>query len=352
MRHMIQSVALTLGALAVTLCLAELALRAFAPGEFIPSVERDPILGWRGRPNLSCVYRHSSFALMLPIAQNAGGFRDRDHEIAKPKGVMRVLCLGDSFTWGWGLKEDSIYTHVLEGILKERGARVEVLNAGVQGYNTVQSLLYFKTWGFAYSPDVVVYQASDNDIAGNLPCAPGGVWLYPFAQLREDGGVMIVGTPLPDLTVAGWLKYHAARHSRLFYLLKSRGDSLREARARRAAAVSPSGARGLDDDAIDAPFRLFAALVREMHDECEARGARFVALLDFPLTPHQQECLRRTCGDVEVLSVDRYLSAHEKASGAPAFIPADGHWTESGHRWVAECLADSALGRVRVRTRE
>lgn len=349
MRRMIQCVALTLGALAVTLCLGELALRAFAPGEFIPSVERDPILGWRGRPNLSCTYRRSFLALVLPVVQNAGGFRDRDHEVAKPKEVTRVLCIGDSITWGWAIKEDSIYTRVLEDILEDREARVEVINAGVLGYNTVQSLLYLKTRGFAYEPSVVVYQASNNDIGGNLPHVPGDVWLYPNAQLGEDGGVTIAGTPLPDLTVVGWLKYHAARHSRLFYLLKSRRDSFRQARARRAAAVGRSGARRLEEDAVDAPFRLFAALVREMHDECEARGAEFVALLDFPLTPGRQECLRATCGDVEVLSVDRYLSAREKASGSPAFIPADGHWTENGHRWVAECLADSALGSVVVR---
>ena len=338
MKHRLQCIGLAVVALLLALCVVELGLRLAAPCEFIQSVERDPVLGWRGRPNVACTYRHPLSGVAFPIEQNERGFRDRAHELTKPEGFVRALFVGDSFTWGWGVSEESIYTRVLERALAGRAPPVEVMNAGVPGYNTVQSLLYLRTEGFRYSPDVVVYQASDNDITGNRPPVPGGVWLYPYARAAGDGASTVEGTPLPDLGCVGWLKYHAARHSRLGYLLRSRVDCWRQLRARAAA-----GRVACETRPASRPFGMFAGLIRAMGDDCAEHGASFVALLDFPISESERELLRSVCGGIEVLTIESYLRSREEMSGEDAFIPGDGHWTERGHAWVAECLVDSVF---------
>ena len=96
-----------------------------------------------------------------PVSSRGGGslargFRDAERQFAKPEGVRRVLCVGDSFTWGWGVEDDKIYTRVLQRMLDAEGRRTEVINAGIKGYGTVQCLVYLLHEGFEYAPDVVV----------------------------------------------------------------------------------------------------------------------------------------------------------------------------------------------------
>lgn len=165
---------LALSALVVTLCLCELAMRVFLPGEFVPSVERDTALGWRGRANLSCVYRHALFNLVFPIELNDAGFRDRDRTVAKPAGTTRTLCLGDSYTWGWGLDADVAYPRRLEDLLAARGLRAEVINTGVPGYNTYMKVESLRARSVAFGPDVVIMQHTINDLL-----LPEFVYEYP-----------------------------------------------------------------------------------------------------------------------------------------------------------------------------
>ena len=65
---------------------------------------------------------------------NAQGFRGRALETRRGDG-RRVIALGDSYTFGWGIDDASqTWPGRLEGFLDD----VEVFNAGVPGYNTVQ----------------------------------------------------------------------------------------------------------------------------------------------------------------------------------------------------------------------
>lgn len=337
---------LALSALLITLCLCELAMRVFLPGEFVPSVERDEALGWRGRPNLSCVYRHALFDLVFPIEQNDAGFRDRDHTFNKPAGVTRVLCVGDSYTWGWGLDADVTYSRRLEEILADRGLNAEVINTGVPGYNTVQCLLYLHERGFAYAPDVVVYQASVNDFTGNRPCPSGHVWSCPWARLGDDDTIEIGGTPQPPMGFVQRLKYYGARGSRLVYLLKSRRDLRLQMAEQEAIGEIPGDMADAVSRIETDDVRLFAALVRDMRADCAARGARLVVLLDIPLKPTWRASLDELCPDLDILPVFDLMSAREAASDTLAYMPDDGHWTLEGHAWVAQYLAQNMQART------
>jgi len=77
---------------------------------------------------------------------NDGGFRDRNHPLRKPQGVFRIVALGDSVTFGYGVEEEESYSKQLEAIFARRSAppRVEVLNFGVGGYNAYNEAALFE----------------------------------------------------------------------------------------------------------------------------------------------------------------------------------------------------------------
>jgi len=100
-----------------------------------------------------------------PIALNAEGFRDRDYPRAKPPGVRRVVGIGDSYMFGWGVRTGKDYLSVLEDSLaQEMPGRWEVLNLAVPGYNTAMEVETLVARGLAYDPDVVVVGFCWNDI--------------------------------------------------------------------------------------------------------------------------------------------------------------------------------------------
>jgi hypothetical protein len=330
----------------VALLVIEIALRIVAPGENVPQREYDPELGWRGRPNLDCVLNEGHFA--ISISQNSRGFRDAERSVEKAPGITRILCLGDSFTWGWGVEQDEIYTTVLERRYARAGAAVEVMNVGVGGYSTDQLLLYLLDEGLSYSPDHVVYQAAWNDVRDNPRTVVEAIYNKPAYELEEEGALLLHGSPVPSLGLVGTLKYLVSRHSRLAYFIKHRVHLARFARApdQDPAPEAASEAVGTApaERGVAYPFRLFCALVAEMDAACADHGAGFTALIDFEVSEEELEHWERACGHVDVRFVDRYLRSRETAD-EPAYIPLDGHWTADGHRWVADLLYEDVLQR-------
>ena len=87
---------------------------------------------------------------------NSLGFRDREFDIKKPKGQYRILCVGDSFTFGEGVKAQEAYPKVLETMLQTKYKNVEVINTGVMGYNTVDEYLYIRNKLLFLNADLII----------------------------------------------------------------------------------------------------------------------------------------------------------------------------------------------------
>lgn len=124
----------------------------------------DELLGWRNIPN----WQSTTFGKKLTI--NSKGLRDSEHAFAKPPGVKRVLVLGDSFAWGYGVADDEIFTSALEGLLQQReDSKWEVINTGVSGWSTDQQYLFLREEGLKYEPDIVLLAfCSANDVKGSM----------------------------------------------------------------------------------------------------------------------------------------------------------------------------------------
>ncbi|MFN7952637.1 MAG: GDSL-type esterase/lipase family protein [bacterium] len=104
------------------------------------------------------------------VPLNSLGQHDVEHELAKPPGTVRVLCLGDSFTFGRGIDLPDLYCHRLERLLESHlrrahnHARVESLSFAAEGYSTARELrMLERRGGLDYRPDVLVLGYVLND---------------------------------------------------------------------------------------------------------------------------------------------------------------------------------------------
>ncbi|MAE27509.1 MAG: DUF5989 family protein [Planctomycetota bacterium] len=141
-----------------------LRLVGFAPA---PSLhEFDGELGWTKRPGAVGSKKTSEFRASFEI--NALGLRDDAMETpAKPDGVFRVLCLGDSFVLGTTVERRDLFSDLLENYWHAQGRRIEVINAGTEGWSTDQEVRWFQLHGAAFEPDLVLLFPYENDIYWN-----------------------------------------------------------------------------------------------------------------------------------------------------------------------------------------
>ncbi len=98
-------------------------------------------------------------------SHNSQGFRGREVALKKPEGVFRIVTVGGSSTYGNTPTSDAMtWPARLEWHLNERQTRpVEVLNAGVVGWNLFESLINLEFRVLDYDPDLVVVYHTIND---------------------------------------------------------------------------------------------------------------------------------------------------------------------------------------------
>jgi hypothetical protein len=116
----------------------------------------DPELEYRMKPDFRGRQVGSEF--QVSISTNSSGFRD-NKEFFKEKGeAYRILGLGDSITFGWGVEGDQTYLSRLGAVLEsELGRKVETFNLGVWGYGTIQEVKVFQQFR-DYKPDLVILE--------------------------------------------------------------------------------------------------------------------------------------------------------------------------------------------------
>ena len=131
---------------------------------------------------------------------NSYGFRDVEHELAKPAGIFRILGLGDSYTLGATADFEDSYLRRLELQLNARPGehpRVEIIKAGQARYWTEPERLLLESVGLRFDPDLVLLGFTPNDVSDTAigltyarirdgylvtreayELGSGGVWLY------------------------------------------------------------------------------------------------------------------------------------------------------------------------------
>lgn len=190
---------LVLASLGLTLLLLELAARVLRAGhgpstgtEFTAYTEHDPLLGWRKRPGAHVLFRRREYT--TDVAINGHGLRGPERPYERAEGTFRVLALGDSYVEGYTVPEPQTVRGVLEASLARPGCAVEVLNGGTVGYSTDQELLFYRSEGRRYSPQVVVLFFYYNDVLNNDMQSAGGP--KPMFVFRH-GALELYKSPVP-----------------------------------------------------------------------------------------------------------------------------------------------------------
>jgi lysophospholipase L1-like esterase len=236
------------------------------------------------------------------IDLNAFGDRSPEIVTTKAPSIVRIACIGDSWTFGMNVDQDRTYPARLAAWLQQRQpvTRFEVLNFGVLGYSSFQGLQLLKTRVLDLQPDIVAigFAMNDSEVAGyrdkDMVSAVRPSARRRFQEFAKDSAQGLEVYKLLHYT-ALQLKFHP----------KPIGEYLKAENAH----ASSKGGETVDYESIEPWTRVsphdYEQNIREMIDRATGRGAR-VVLLDNELwgeSPYRP-ILRRISADKRVPLVD------------------------------------------------
>jgi lysophospholipase L1-like esterase len=143
---------------------------------------------------------------------NSLGYRNNEFSFVKPSGVYRIVVLGGSSTYDIRIEDnDKTFTAQLEKLLKDHYdyQNVEVINAGVPGYNSWEILINLEFRVLDLDPDLVIIYEGTNDVHARLvePSSYRGddtgrrqTWQVPHIPLWEHSAFLRVLSRMMNFT--------------------------------------------------------------------------------------------------------------------------------------------------------
>ena len=341
----------------LALVLFEFGLRMFAPQVINCKINYewradDPVLPYVPKPNY-----HGKMVLKdqfsADLTTNAQGFRaTKDIPVARTPGVHRLLFLGDSFVFGWGVNDNEVLSSVVEKELSgaSDAKPVEVINAAVYGFDIVQ---YFEMFNrvIKYAPDVLFLGFTlEND--------------FNITPLQTD-----VTTKSIRIEVENDFKYKFRNFINRLHLVTLIRDRLYIHFPRIRNFMLSLGVNHKRDIFLkDYPASLRESMqkteeiLKQMKSVCDQRKVRFVVLL-IPLreqvycrneinrfpgfdTEKPNKTLKTILDRNKIESIDflPLLLATSKQSPNRLYFDTDPHWTKYGHEVAAQQIVDFLKG--------
>lgn len=376
---------------AAGIVIGEVALRAigfYAPVWYKP----DPQLGWGLRPGTKGWFTKEGKAY---VQVSPAGFRDRTHDVDKPRNTYRIAVMGDSYAEAMQVEFRSTFWWQLQEKLlacAPRGTQVEVMNFGVSGFGTAQEYLMLKNTALRYKPDLVLLAFTNgNDLRNNS-------WKLesekdrPFYRVQD--GALVLDAAFAQREeylkrTAPWMEHfrEASDKLRIMQAAHQAKNIVAAIRAGGAHANAPAGngkATGAEpgtdistfapprDAAWQEAWAVTEALVSAMNETTKKAGARFaVTTITHSAQVHPDATVRRNVQDAlgvqDLFYIERRLEALGRKQGfgviplAPemqARAEAErvffhgfrnvgmgvGHWNEEGHRMAADILSRRLCG--------
>lgn len=319
-----------------------------APGIFF--IRHDPLLGWVNREGADGIYSPDPEIPRTSVRINTQGNRGQLVS-GKKTGQRRILFLGDSNTFGYGVEENQRFSNIVTTRL---GSGFEAVNMGVFGYSTDQQALQLESRGGDFRPDAVILAISAGDLSEVMTSVSGGA-AKPYFRFFGDR-LMVQNTPVPEkspymksISLGSRTKRFCYNHSHLYRLVLSR--------LMNTNMYMPNAVKEMKEaDGLN----VMTALIGGMRDICQENGVSFVAIL----IPHGVwlEGMRHNPGSmpgyfgvlkrrleadrVEVLDLTASLM-EAMLRGEQVFFAKDPvHLTQQGNSLVAEILLPWISSRV------
>jgi lysophospholipase L1-like esterase len=320
----------------------ELCLRPFARFEEMTTIfQRDDSLGWKLKPGVSATWGG------VKVEINSKGLRGPALDYAKPPGVKRVLYLGDSVTFGYGLGsyEETFPFLVERRLQKHLREGIQTVNAGVDGYGSWQERIYLVQEGIRYSPDLVVVCFVLNDVTEKLD-------LIRFGG-RSEGPQLartVSGSLDRLLKKSSLVQFGGRLLARMRFGTEVRTGALKEELLNvESLAIHP------DRQDVRKAWQGALADLGGIFDFCRAKSLP-VVLVVFPYTfqfanpdalRSPQETVLRLAREMKVPALDLlpFLSETMRRRGGKPdnFFLDIGHLSPVGSQVVSEALADFLL---------
>ncbi|MBX3354594.1 MAG: hypothetical protein KF724_02725 [Phycisphaeraceae bacterium] len=317
--------------------------------------------GYWNKPLLS--YHHQTHEFDVMLYTNEQGFRSSKAQAPvsyeRTPGVERILLLGPSFAFGWGVNyEDTFAVFLANALSQAKGApgSVEVINAGVPAQGPAAQLAWFRAEGEKYRPDIAM-----QFVYGSMVVPQKENWNK--VELTADGAMV-----QRDAGLSQRLKGIAKNSALVFYgwiavtnfqrMVASDGGS------REITGAGRVMKRFREFDPNDPEIAEALAFYREQREAMSARGVRQV-IVHFPLAYMVHPEDRARWSHQGVLDTEEELRFNEAFCQALAaegfevinitqdlidavpqgrlYFPVDIHWTPLGNRVAAEATAAKLL---------
>jgi lysophospholipase L1-like esterase len=256
--------------------------------------------------------------------------RARSFHVDEPRGKgLRILTLGDSFTWGDKIaRTEDVWPYVLERRIVASGRRAHVINLAVGGFTTVNEAEVMRTSGWSFAPDVLILQFYLND---PLPSGPG---------LKREGDRWYLRTlpllPLGDQTLDSRSYFYSFLSGRF--------------RALQVTLRYPDGYAGLYDEGFPG-WQACKDALAELARESRRRDVPMLFVLfpvfasesladaRYPYTEVDRKVLR-TLDDLGVPALDlRPVYARREEAGRYWWaLPCNNHPSVEAHEIAAEAI--------------
>lgn len=359
---------LTGGGVLVALAIAELGARRWsgvegasllvnAPNFYDTSIfVADAELGQTLKPGSEGRMHAPEFDTLVRVS--AAGTRGADPG-SKPPGALRVLAVGDSFTFAVQVQEaDTFCAHLTTSLTAALDRPVEVINAGVDAFGTFQATRQAARLGKKLQVDAILLMFFlGNDMADNRTFRSDG---YPTnTQLLPS-----LASPVDTLFSWSSLYFHG---STLWRSLSAASDHGRSWRFR---AEAQAFVRGADLRSTVEPT---ARALRELESLARTLGVPVVVALAppaFVITPERAQATFALFGVAGEPDVDAPTRAVQSAMpggmptvdlspalraaevGGRTYFVFDAHWTARGHRAVADAIVPELEHALRVGQRQ
>lgn len=325
------------------------------PEEMAGLLRPDATLFWSLEPSVS----HDYLGQVSGYYTNSLGIRYHEIPFEKKDDEFRILSLGESTTFGFGVINDDSYSAQLEQILNINDSNVEyqVINAGVPAWSSFQSLIYLKERGIDFKPDVVLFYHELNDY---LPSS------WRSSENTDQLGLSKTDRELYE-SLSGKLSRFLLAHSAIYRFLQYRIESYRlgqiTAQQQTDAEKEAADHWRLQVDEIGLPTRLVPTeegeavevderqlprrvtpeereqTLKELADYCEQQGIKLVMIHPSYRFTEPHECLLTDfCKKRGILMFDAHESLHLSELAPDEQFQDDMHPTAATHKQMAEDL--------------
>ena len=320
-KRLVQNLILSLGVFFLCALAFELCLRFSGYGN-LEIYEPDRALYWKLKPNQDCYTKIGH----KPVHINSRSTRGKEFQSKKPPNTLRILCLGDSRTFGWGLSEAETYSGVLETFFQAQGKAIEVINAGVNAWSYPQMLVYFRETAAQYEPDILILGEAN-----------------PWTQFSEKNSPQFVQKFMRRVWLKNFLRHFATYH----FVVEVKLKDFYEKHRTRFIPVEPSRDVMFKEQQQSDPAALFQSNIEDLCQLAQSRGVKPV-LLYLPSLDEAQaadasmilKVKQEVSHKLKLPLVD--LTSEARAGGKALYLDADPvHFNVSGNRAIAQRLFET-----------